>query len=97
MAWPEDATVHRADHRMGIRNLPATGYAPDGERTPLRQGRDAETPKESEGNLTCAGSYPKVSTCVNRIGMVKTTGDIQKEDGQVLFVKTHIIKEKEVK
>jgi hypothetical protein len=55
---------------MDIRNLLATGYVPGGERRPLHQGRDAETPTESEGNLTYAGSYPKVLTCVNRIGIL---------------------------
>jgi len=54
---------------MDIRNLLATGYVPDCERRPFHQGRDAETPTETEGNLTYAGSYPKASTCLNRIGM----------------------------
>jgi hypothetical protein len=66
----EDATVYRYDHKKGIRNLPATGYAPDGEHKPPHQGIDVETPKEFGGILTYVGSYPKDATCVNRIGMV---------------------------
>ena len=56
-------------HRKGIRTLLATVYAPDGERRPSHQGRDAETPTESGGNLTFVGSYPKTPTCISRIGM----------------------------
>jgi len=32
-------------------------------RRPSHQGKDAETPTETEGNLTRAGTYPKVPTC----------------------------------
>ena len=52
--------------------LRAAGYSPDGGRRPSHQGKDAETPTESEGNPTCAGTYTKALTCVNRIGMVAT-------------------------
>ncbi len=51
------------------RSLLTTGYAPDGECRPPHQGREAETPTEPEGNPACTGSYPKVSTCFNRIGI----------------------------
>ena len=37
----------------------ATGSAPYNERRPTHQGKDAETPTESEGNLARAGSYPQ--------------------------------------
>ncbi len=71
--YAEDSTDRRPDHRMGMRTLRAAEYSPDGGRRPSHQGKDAETPTESEGNPTCAGTYPKALTCVNRIGMVYTS------------------------
>jgi len=73
---------------MGIRNLPATGYSPDVEHKPLHQGIDFETPKESEGILTCVGSYPKKLTCVNRIGMEKSfTWNPEKDQSQAFCLR----------
>jgi len=69
VVWLEDATDHQPDYKMGIQNLLANGYTPSGERRPLHQGRDAETPTGFEGNLTYAGFYLKSPTCVNRIGI----------------------------
>ena len=57
--YVEDSTDRRPGHRMGMRTLRAGGYSPDGGRRPSHQGKDAETPTESEGNPTCAGTYPK--------------------------------------
>jgi len=67
---PLDSYVPTRLHAGGkFRTLQATGYAPDGGCRPYHHGKDPETPTESEGNLTCAGSHSKAPTCVNRIGM----------------------------
>ena len=72
-AWPEYETDHQPDHSMGVYNLLATGYAPDGEHKLTHQGRVSETLTVSRGNLTCTGSYPNAPFCGNRIGMVGST------------------------
>ena len=68
---PQDSYVPTRLYSGGkLRTLQATGYAPDGGFRPYHHGKGPETPTESEGNPICAGSHPKVPTCVNRIGMV---------------------------
>ncbi len=86
---PQYSRDNRPDHMTGIRTpLGATGYVPDGRRRPFHQGKDAETPTESKGNLTCAGSYPKAPTCVNRIGMLSFyRADLHTDESFTLNVK----------
>ena len=71
---PQDSYVPTRLYSGGkLRTLQATGYAPDGGFRPYHHGKGPETPTESEGNPICAGSHPKVPTCVNRIGMLETS------------------------
>ncbi|MGH8547919.1 MAG: hypothetical protein ACRERU_04860 [Methylococcales bacterium] len=64
------AQAHLIPRKPSGEYAPATGYAPDRERRLFHQGRSAEVLTASEGSLTCVGSYPKVSTFANRVGML---------------------------
>lgn len=71
MALPGDGTAHRRDYKLGIRNLPTTGYSPDGKHKLFyqRTGVMSKLQTKSGGIQTRVGSYSKGATCVNWIGM----------------------------